>query len=283
MSPLLTTRTLATDDLERFRRDGVVVMRAAFDPAPLVAEVEAAFAVGFAGHQQVTMSDEADIAFRHVPMMGERTPRSLALLHDLAGLADQLVGAETLPVRAKAVEYHGASSWHRDTLLDVASVGFACYLEPVTATTGALRVVPGSHRSLADADGRSRAATAVATAPGDVIAFDEHLLHSSRGGAVRRQWRVDFVARPHPADTAVVREYLGATFSPDWDAGYDVDALPTYGPHWRRTCRPADDELLEALGAYAAATAEEDAARRRVARRQQTEGPARAHRPEETP
>jgi hypothetical protein len=57
----------------------------------------------------------------------------------------------------------------------------------------------------------------------------------------------------------LVRDYFAATYSPDWDGGYDIDAYPTYGRHWRRTCRPDHDALLDALGAYAAAAAEESA------------------------
>jgi hypothetical protein len=170
-------------------------------------------------------------------------------------------------VRTKAVEYHGGSDWHRDHDLDVASVGFACYLEPLDAATGALRVVPGSHRSpRAPAPAAGPADDhAVATEPGDVIVFDEHLLHASRGGTLRRQWRVDYVARPaDAAQEAVVRRYFADIFSPEWDAGYDVDAFPTYGEHWRRVCDPADDALLDRVGAYAAAGEEEAAARARA-------------------
>jgi len=149
----------------------------------------------------------------------------------------------------------------------VASVGFACYLEPLDGATGALRVAPGSHRPLrapAPADDPSDD-HAVGTEPGDVIVFDEHLLHASRGGTLRRQWRVDYVARPaDAAEEAVVRRYYADIFSPDWDAGYDVDAFPSYGGHWQGLCDPDDDALLDRVGAYAAAGAEEAAARARA-------------------
>ena len=44
--------------------------------------------------------------------------------------------------------------------------------------------------------GGSPDAVTLATIPGDVIVFDEHLTHGSDGGAVRRQWHVDFIAEP---------------------------------------------------------------------------------------
>ena len=247
-----------TIDEEGYRRDGFVVLRAAFDPRRLTEEVLAAFGDGFDGNGATNTSAEAEISFRYLPMMSERTPYSVELLQEFAASASRLLDTDVLPVRAKAVEYHGSSSWHRDSESDVASVGFACYLDPLTATTGALRVVPGSHRH------EDRDAVAVETTPGDVIVFDEHLLHSSAGGGVRYQWRVDYVARPvGPSDHQRVTEYFEAMFSPEWDGGYDVDRFPTYGEHWRRSCAPADAELLEAVGAYAAADEEEAAARRR--------------------
>jgi len=251
--------------VEQFRSDGFVVLRDAFDPAPLIAEVTEAFAEGFGDVGPNNVSAEAAIAFRYLPLMSERAPVSLELLHGFSATAAGLLGTPVLPVRAKAVEYHGGSSRHRDSELDLASLGFACYLEPLTAERGALRVVPGSHRGDPGASSSS-SEVAVETSPGDVIVFDEHLLHASDGGEVRHQWRVDYVARPTGADAdaqSIVRDYFAAMFSPEWDGGYDLDAYPTYGPHWRRVCPPADDALLDAVGAYAAAAEEEDAARRR--------------------
>ena len=57
---------------------------------------------------------------------------------------------------------------------------------------------------------------AVETEPGDVIAFDEHLVHGSHGGGGRRQWRVDFVLDPQSAEErARVLEYFAAIFPND--------------------------------------------------------------------
>lgn len=260
----MTLTELSTTDIDRYRLDGFVVLREHFDPAPLTAEVTAALADGFASIASMNVSAEADIAFRYLPMMSERTPISLELVRHFAALAERLVGRAALPVRAKAVEYHGSSAWHRDSELDLASVGFACYLQPLTATNGALQVLPGSHRHSRLADEQARVAIAAESVPGDVIVFDEHLLHSSSGGGVRHQWRVDYVAKPATAgDHDLLRRYFAVMFSPEWDGGYDVDAYPTYGSHWRRTCQLTDDALLHTSGAYAAAADEESAARRR--------------------
>jgi hypothetical protein len=253
--------TVTDADVDAFRADGVVVLRAALDPAGLAREVDDALARGFARPGAVNDSAEAAISFRYLPMMSELTPRSVELFRRLAPVAERVLGTTVLPVRAKAVEYHGGSRWHRDSELALPSVGLACYLEPLTAGTGALRVRPGSHRvGGPDAGAAAGGPLALDTEPEDLIVFDEHLLHASEGGRVRRQWRCDYVARPAgPDDEAVVRAYYAAIFSPEWDGGYDVEAFPTYGAHWRRACPPGDDALLERVGAYAAAAEEEEA------------------------
>lgn len=266
-------------DVDHFNTFGFVVLRDAFDPDPLAAEVDEALANGTRSTASLNVSAEADIGFRYLPMMSERAPVSLALLDGFADLAVELLGGDVLPIRAKAVEYHGEAAWHRDSDHDVRSVGFACYLDQLDRHTGALRVIPGSHqpefgalvtRYLNDPGthaGRRRPPDfAVATSPGDVIVLDEHLYHASVGGQNRRQWRVDYIADPVTADEKTrVRTYLASIYSPDWDGGYDVDRYPTYGPHWRTTGRPEWVARLGDLGCYDAAAAEEAFARSRRA------------------
>jgi hypothetical protein len=197
--------------------------------------------------------------------MNERAPVSLALLHRFADVAAALLGRPVLPVRAKSVLYFGEADWHRDSELAIPSLGMAAYLEPLDADHGALRVRPGSHREPtgggADDDG-----VALPTEPGDVIVFDEHLWHASRGGRDRRQWRVDFVIDPMgETETALVQTYFARTYRPDWDGGYDVDRYPTYGPRWRSSGAPWAERLRE-LGVYRLVDAEEAYARGRHSR-----------------
>jgi len=102
---------------------------------------------------------------------------------------------------------------------------------------------------------------AVATEPGDMIAFDEHLFHSSFGGGVRRQWRIDFVRDPiHPEAERLTEEYFQGIYPADWDGGYDVDRYPSYSDHWRKSGRPAAARL-ESLGVYELARNQETFAR----------------------
>jgi hypothetical protein len=177
---------------------------------------------------------------------------SLALVQRCASVATGLLGVDVLPSRAKATVYRGDTSWHHDSDLPLTSVGFVAYLDPLDGATGALRVRRGSHRREAAVD---RCPVVVLDSePGDVIVFDEHLWHASSGGGERRQWRADYL--DDGGDERAQRAYYQAQYAPGWDGGYDVERFPSYGPAWR-TLDPRWNERLAALGAYAAAAAEE--------------------------
>jgi Phytanoyl-CoA dioxygenase (PhyH) len=120
--------------------------------------------------------------------------------------AAELLGREVLPGRVKGTRYFGDTGWHRDSKDALPTMGFLAYLEPMTAQSGAIRLLPGSHADLTIAlptsfdDGSLPPGQAIGTEPGDVIAFDEHLVHGSKGGRARRQWRADFLADPQNAE-----------------------------------------------------------------------------------
>jgi hypothetical protein len=204
-------------------------------------------------------------------MMTANTPMSLALLDRTAVVAATLLGTSLIPTRAKAVRYFGNTPWHVDSASPIVSIGFAAYLEPLTAENGCLRVLPGSHHpqfaaAVRTLGGIGMPATelpshAIATEPGDVIVFDEHLCHSSFGGGTRRQWRIDYLSDPATveAETETIA-YFASLYSPDWDGRYDTDRYPSYGPDWRASGRPSVARL-EALGVYALAARQEAAAR----------------------
>ncbi len=247
--------------IAEFRGTGIAVLRGWFDPAALADEVDRALADGFRSRSAANTGSVGN-AFRYVPMMCERTPVSLALLDALVEPATLLLERDVIPTRAKGTRYFGGTAWHRDSNLDVASVGFAAYLEPLDGDNGALRVARASHLSATTPSDPDEVAEPVSTLPGDVIAFDEHLLHSSSGGRDRRQWRVDFVADPVGADEeAMVRSYFCGIFPRGWDGGYDVDRYPSYGAHWQRSERPSTDRLRQ-LGVYDLASSEEAWVRR---------------------
>lgn len=260
-------------ELLHYRAFGFVVLRGACDAGRLRAELLQALTEG------VTSTFGADVGTgeingQYVPMMIPQTSYSLALLDTFAPAAAALLGGDVLPVRAKGIRYFGSTPWHTDSDHAVASVGFAAYLEPVDAASGALRVIPGSHHTSAaamrayltalgpDTPVAALPGVAITTQPGDVIAFDEHLLHASSGGTTRCQWRVDYLLDPQSAAAERnVHQYFASTFPPDWDGGYDVDKFPSYGAHWRDSQRPANDRL-RALGIYPLVDAQESFARK---------------------
>ncbi len=242
-------------DVAHFRAFGYVVLRRTFDAEALRREVDQA--LESAGAASI---DTERARVRYVPMMGERTPVSLSLLDRFQPIAATLLGRPVVPLRAKGMRYSGNTDAHRDSELAMESVGFAAYLEPLREDTGALRLLPGSHR-----DGFERGTAgylAVPTDPGDVIVFDEHLFHASAGGTIRTQWRVDYFAAPRSAEEVeVARRYVANVFPPGWDGGYDVDRHPSYPDEWLRSGRPAVEQL-RALGVYDLARIQEEFARR---------------------
>lgn len=241
---------------------GFAVLRRFFDPGPLAAEIDRVLAVGIVRD----VPGRAAIRFEYVPMMTADTPVSLALLDRAELVAAGVFGGPVLPTRAKGTRYHGETPWHTDSDLPLKSVGFLAYLEPTSAESGALRVIPGSHhpqfrealRGLGATSLRdpSLPAYVVATEPGDMILLDEHVVHASFGGGTRRQWRVDYLGAPAEMDVDLTKRYFAGIYAPDWDGGYDVDRYPSYGPDWRQSGR-LSVARLEALGVFELAAAEE--------------------------
>lgn len=267
---------VAVDDaaIAQFRARGFALLRGAVDGPRLRAEVEQTLAESEARPHATELT-----TFAFAPMMSARTPCSLALVDALEPLAARLLDADVVPIRAKGVRYSGSTRWHPDSTRRSPSVGFIAYLDPLTATTGALRVLPASHRPESRADveacvaaaGKTPGASldaelALETRPGDLIVMDERLFHASAGGVARLQWRVDYVRAPtSPEEVEEARALLASIFTPDWDGGYDPDVAPTYDEAWLASSRPSVARL-EALGVHAMARAQEAAMRARRAR-----------------
>lgn len=253
------------DQTSHFRTFGFVVLRQFFDPLPLEEEIDRVIRDGPVSSFEV--SGGSEIQFQYVPMMTTETPRSLLLLDQVAVEAGSLLGGPVIPTRAKGVSYRGNTPWHQDSTLQVASVGAAAYMESLDAESGALRVIPGSHRvefgdalrglGVAGMPAEALPSHAIATKPGDMILFDEHLFHSSARGGIRRQWRMDYLRDPATTEeTDRTKAYFADIYPPDWDGGYDVDRFPSYGPSRRNSRRPCVARL-EALGVYELAEKQE--------------------------
>lgn len=256
------TGELAIESANALATFGFVVLRQFFDPKPLAAEIDRVMADGILRGPL----ERGEIRFEYVPMMTAETPVSLSLLDRAETIAVAVFGGPVLPTRAKGIRYQGETPWHTDSDLPLRSVGFLAYLEPVGADSGALRVIPGSHHqqfgeALRGIDAKCvrdplLPGHAVATEPGDMILLDERVLHASFGGAIRRQWRVDYLSAPGDAEVNLTKSYFASIYTPDWYGGYDVDRYPSYGPDWRQSGRMAVARL-EALGVYQLAIAQE--------------------------
>jgi hypothetical protein len=216
-----------------------------FDPVPLRAEIESALTDGRAKEQTFR---NATVRLRYLPMMCERTPVSVGLVDLLHPVAAELLGREVLPGRSKGTRYLQATGFHRDSVHPIPSIGCVAYLEPLTARTGALRVASGSHADRGMALPNSGDGTlAIPTEPGDVIVFDEHLIHGTIGGGERTQWRIDFVVDPlDDVETRAVLTWFASSLPDECaEPGYDATRYPTYGAYWRGLDRPWVRRLQE--------------------------------------
>ena len=75
--------------------------------------------------------------------------------------------------------------------------------------------------------------------------FDERLIHGSRGGSLRHQWRVDFVVDPLDDRELVAARYWYEESLPtsEPEAGYDPDLYPSWGTFWQSRERPWSPSL----------------------------------------
>ena len=125
--------------------------------------------------------------------------------------------------------YAGDTRWHSDGYQAdrIQSIKIAFYLNPLTRNTGALRVIPGSHRvgdAFADAvereiresnkiwglEGRDVPAMILETTPGDIVVFNHNLKHAAFGGAERRSMYTMNFSRRYPENRLPeLRDVLG--------------------------------------------------------------------------
>ena len=140
---------LTQEQHRHFEAFGFIVLRQFFSPPEMETisdEFESALDALYA-------DDPFDGSKRHSAILtGEETPFFAGLPENprLYGIAEQLYG-DCFPVTSDANRYVGDSRWHPDHYIDVEKdcygIKFAYYLNPVGPESGALRVIPGSHRN----------------------------------------------------------------------------------------------------------------------------------------
>ena len=172
-------------------------------------------------------SDRSGIGGQQLNWTNQRpeTPFLGSLLEDnrFYGAAKQILGEDAVGFFARCNSFNGPrTEWHPD-LVDRAwrgiKVGF--YLDPLDGDTGALRLIPGSHKNPFFSDihqvelrhsnrGGERArglnvedmpAFIATSEPGDVVVFDNHTWHASYGGGKgRRMCTLGYFAPPKTAE-----------------------------------------------------------------------------------
>jgi hypothetical protein len=137
-----------------------------------------------------------------------------ALLDDprIDGIFESLLGSDYVYLGSDGNFYVGDTGWHSDTDWSGKMRGspprvfykMALYLDPVDAASGALRVVPGSHRygdqfaedmqrllrrSETELGMKGDAVPSIVldSRPGDVVVFNQNTKHSAWGGGSRRR------------------------------------------------------------------------------------------------
>jgi hypothetical protein len=128
--------------------------------------------------------------------------------------------------------YSGETCWHSDVWEAESPAGQRCeflkvifYLDPLTAASGCLRVIPGSHRlgtpfadelqqkignskEVWDLEGHEIPAIALETKPGDVIIFNHKTKHASyKGGPMRRMFTMNCCRRMEEALIPELKTY----------------------------------------------------------------------------
>ena len=199
-----------------------------------------------AGHDAWLGGVPYDGQSRHyASLMEEASPFIAGLADDprFADVSEQLLGKETICIAVDGNYMVGDTQWHPDThSLEYAAVKFCIYPDPLSAATGALRVVPGSHRQpLHGSIERDQEAAygiqpeelpacAVETEPGDVIVFNVGTWHAAFGGAPgRRQGVIVYYEDP---DTSEAAEALVHQMRGNHQL-FESKGRAMYGAHWR--------------------------------------------------
>lgn len=241
---------LTYQQILHFRTFGFVTLRgllSAHEATALREEVASALTDAF-GRLATAPNDLGGISGDYLPLAVNRAPLSLALIADdprTFGASAELLGGPTVPSAGIATCFTGDSSWHTRQGPAVGGVTFWADLEPRSAETGALRLVPGSHlpefeRQLCEYRRADPAISGfgswdwphvvVETEPGDVVAFHAHLMNCAQGGTPRLSWTIDYLPWPGIADPdrmAAVRAMAADDVEFDHE-DYDRERFPVW-------------------------------------------------------
>lgn len=185
--------------------------------------------------------------------MGPESPFLRSLQEDprFLGVAEQIYGEDVVGVFCNANRYSGNSTeWHPDVEnIHFHGIKFLIYLQPVDGESGALRVIPGSHKNplhdklleiklrgpdspYLNASGyeiNDIPAHICNSEPGDVIAFDFRLWHAAWSGTTdRRMCSLNYYKNPKKAEEIAAAKEL-AVINKKNQAPFKN---PQFHPYW---------------------------------------------------
>ncbi len=185
--------------------------------------------------------------------LGPETPFHRSLQEDarFLGVAEQIHGEDVVGVFCKSNRFSGSSTeWHPDVEnVRFKGIKFLFYLQSVDGDSGALRVIPGSHRNplhdallniklrgphspYLEASGlniNDIPAHVCKSEPGDVIAFDFRMWHAAWGGSKdRRMCALNYYKNPKTQEEIVAAKEL-AVISNKNESRFKE---PHFDPYW---------------------------------------------------
>lgn len=205
--------------LLQFEIFGFLVMKDVFTPDEL-GTINSEFEIGLAWAVEDT--DRRGIRQQlNWSNLGRETPFLSSLLEDDRFLrsAEQIFGGDVVGRTCNSNSFDGdRTEWHPDAH-DLArrAVKFAFYLQPLDGNSGALRLIPGSHKDPLHSDIKKitlkesnkgvidkgglevdeMPAFVARSEPGDVVVFDSRIWHASWGGGInRRMCSINYFAVP---------------------------------------------------------------------------------------
>lgn len=193
-----------------------------------------------------------------VPFAGQSEYLS-SLLDDprIDGILGSLLGDDYVYLGSDGNYYVGDTGWHSDGgwPRPIVYYKIAFYLDRLTRDSGAIRVIPGSHRygegyaealqaSVRESEeswgvsGDQVPSVAVETSPGDVVVFHQGTKHSAWGGGDRRRMFTLNCTRRHTEEELPIMRREVANFS-----RFLTDSV--YGPAMVDTAPPERMRHLE--------------------------------------
>jgi ectoine hydroxylase-related dioxygenase (phytanoyl-CoA dioxygenase family) len=171
--------------------------------------------------------------------------------HRVHDIAASILGDDFNYMGSDGNFYVGDTKWHSDGYGGRGGpkhIKIAFYLDPLTRHTGALRVIPGSHRigepyadqlerdvknseSVWAISGDQIPAQALETVAGDVLVFNHAIKHSAWGGSTRRRMFTMNCCAHYPDDKLPeLREYIGHASRFFLERAYDDTIVRTATP-----------------------------------------------------